>query len=111
MADHSVSLIQVEPADLSRRAQRFVEVDGIRVRRPDIRRHRDAWIGHGVPAAEIDRAVAFQDRWGGLALPPAPVYEGGPRILDADCPEGTAAEGWSFHLPGVHGLRIYDRPR
>ncbi|MEV5237351.1 hypothetical protein [Streptomyces pseudogriseolus] len=94
-ADHAVSPTQVGPG-LSRRAQRFVEVDGIRVRRQDIRRHRDAWIGNGIPAAEIDRAVAFQDRWGGLALPPAPFYEGGPRILDADCPEGAAAEGWSF---------------
>jgi hypothetical protein len=64
--------------------------------RQDIRRHRDAWIERGIPAAEIDRAAAFQDRWGGLALPPAPFYEGGPRILDADCPEGSAAEGWSF---------------
>ncbi|MEV5922356.1 hypothetical protein AB0N42_32405 [Streptomyces pseudogriseolus] len=94
-ADHAVSPTQVGPG-LSRRAQRFVEVDGIRVRRQDIRRHRDAWIGNGIPAAEIDRAVAFQDRWGGLALPPAPFYEGGPRILDAECPEGAAAKGWSF---------------
>lgn len=43
--------------------------------------------------AEIDRAAAFQDRWGGLALPPAPFYGGGPRILDAYGPEGSAAEG------------------
>ncbi|MFD5064292.1 MULTISPECIES: hypothetical protein [unclassified Streptomyces] len=95
-ADTSASPIPAAPADLSRRAQRFVEVNGIRVPRQGIRRHRDAWIEHGIPAAEIDRAAAFQDRWGGLALPPAPFYEGGPRILDADCPEGSAAEGWSF---------------
>ncbi|WP_371680988.1 hypothetical protein [Streptomyces sp. NBC_01276] len=84
------------PAGLSRRAQRFVQVEGIRVHRQDTRRHRDAWLGHGIPAAEIDRASAFQDRWGGLALPPAPFYEGGPRILAAGRPEGTRAEGWSF---------------
>ncbi|MFG2326872.1 hypothetical protein [Streptomyces sp. NPDC048568] len=46
------------------------------------------------PAAEIERATAFQDRWGGLALPPAPFYEGGPRILNADCsrigPDGAS---------------------
>ncbi|MEU4930631.1 hypothetical protein AB0G54_29675 [Streptomyces yokosukanensis] len=95
-ADPSVSPIPVAPAGLSRRAQRFVEANGIRVPSQDIRRHHDAWIGHGVPAAEIDRAAAFQDRWGGLALPPAPIYEGGPRILDADCPEGSATDGWSF---------------
>ncbi|WP_329389961.1 hypothetical protein OG625_37750 [Streptomyces sp. NBC_01351] len=71
-------------------------MDGICVPRRGIRGHCDTWIGNGVPAAEIDRAVAFQDRWGGLALPPAPAYEGGPRILDADCPEGSAAEGWRF---------------
>lgn len=69
-------------------------MEGIRVPRPGIGHHRDAWIKRGIPAAEIDRAEAFQDRWGGLALPPAPFYESGPRILDADVPEGSAAEGW-----------------
>ncbi|WP_384620511.1 hypothetical protein [Streptomyces sp. NPDC059070] len=98
---------------------------GIRVPMQDIRRHRDAWIGHGIPAAEIDRASEFQDRWGGLALPPAPFYEGGPRILDAGHPEGSETEGWLFPAgsgrvnsstrdleelrSGVHGLRIHDR--
>ncbi|MEU9087356.1 hypothetical protein [Streptomyces sp. NPDC048357] len=93
--DH-VSPVPVAPAGLSHRAHRFVEVEGLRVHQPDIRRHRDVWIEHGIPAAEIDRATAFQDRWGGIALPPAPFYEGGPRILSADCPEGPPAEGWSF---------------
>lgn len=96
MADQPVSSVPVAPAGLSRRARRFIETEGIRVRRQDIRRHHHAWIEHGIPAAVIERATAFQDRWGGLALPPAPFYEGGPRILDADCPEGTPAEGWSF---------------
>ncbi|MFF3847758.1 hypothetical protein [Streptomyces sp. NPDC002328] len=90
------STIPVAPAGLSDRAKRFVEVDGISLPRQEIRRHRDAWLGHGIPAAEIDRAAAFQDRWGGLALPPAPVYEGGPRVLAADCPKGSADGGWSF---------------
>lgn len=65
-------------------------MNGIRVPRQDVRCHRGAWIGRGIPAEEIDRAAVFQDRWGGLALPPAPFYEGGPRILGADCPEGSA---------------------
>ncbi|MER6346508.1 hypothetical protein ACWC10_16405 [Streptomyces sp. NPDC001595] len=91
-----MSPIPVAPAGLSERAQRFVEVDGIRVPRQDIRRHHETWVDYGIPAAEIDRASAFQDRWGGLALPPAPFYEGGPRVLHADCPEGSASEGWSF---------------
>ncbi|WP_406091401.1 hypothetical protein [Streptomyces sp. NBC_01013] len=88
------SLVPVAPAGLTRRARRFVEAEGIRVPRQGIERHRDAWIEHGVPAAEIDRAAAFQDRWGGLALPPAPFYESGPRILGADLPEGSSTEGW-----------------
>ncbi|MFE0723534.1 hypothetical protein ACFW4O_11455 [Streptomyces mutabilis] len=96
MADQPVSPVPVAPGGLSRRAQRFIETEGIRVRRQNIRRHRDTWIEHGIPAAEIERATAFQVRWGGLALPPAPFYEGGPRILDAGCPEETSAQGWSF---------------
>ncbi|MFF5313586.1 hypothetical protein [Streptomyces massasporeus] len=96
MAGTSVSSIPVAPSGLSRRAQRFVEVDGIRVPMQGIRRHRDDWVGRGIPAAEIDRALKFRDRWGGIALPPAPFYEGGPRILDADHPEGSETEGWSF---------------
>ncbi|MER6782380.1 MULTISPECIES: hypothetical protein [unclassified Streptomyces] len=95
-AGSPVSPIPVGPTGLSSRARRFVEVAGIRVPRQDIRRHRDAMIRHGIPAAEADRATAFQDRWGGLALPPAPFYEGGPRTLDAGCPERMAGQGWSF---------------
>ncbi|MEW2175093.1 hypothetical protein AB0890_01950 [Streptomyces sp. NPDC005406] len=89
-----VSPIPVAPDGLTSRAKRFVEVEGIRVPRQGVGRRRDAWIRRGIPAAEIDRASAFQDRWGGLALPPAPFYESGPRILDADVPEGSAVEGW-----------------
>ncbi|WP_394437191.1 hypothetical protein [Streptomyces sp. SGAir0957] len=95
-ADDAVSPISVAPVGLSRRARQFVEADGIRLPRQDLRRHRDVWLAHGIPAAEAERAATFQDRWGGLALPPAPFYEGGPRVLDADCPEGAVAEGWSF---------------
>lgn len=95
-ASSPVSPIPVGPTGLSSRARRFVEVAGIRVPGQDIQRHRGARIGHGIPAAVVDRATAFQDRWGGLALPPAPFYEGGPRILDAGCPERMAGQGWSF---------------
>ncbi|MFI6967186.1 hypothetical protein [Streptomyces sp. NPDC050255] len=84
------------PEGLSSRARRFVEVHGLCVPQQDIRVHRDVWLSHGIPAAEIDRAVAFQERWGGIALPPAPAYEGGPRVLEADFPEGPAADGWRF---------------
>lgn len=72
-ADNCVppSPIPTAPDGLTRRARRFVETDGIRVPAADIRRHRDLWIGSGIPAGQIDRAQAFQDRWSGLALPPA----------------------------------------
>ncbi|WP_418961266.1 hypothetical protein [Streptomyces tritici] len=94
MAAAPASPVPVAPTGLTRRAKLFVEVEGIRVRQPDIEGYRSAWVEHGVPATEIDRAVAFEDRWGGLALPPAPFYESGPRVLGADVPEGSAAEGW-----------------
>ncbi|MEU8765141.1 hypothetical protein [Streptomyces sp. NPDC048659] len=81
---------------LSRRARSFVEVDGFRVPAVALGPFREPWLRHGVPAEAIDRAEAFQERWGGLVLPPAPYYEGGPRALDADLPEGEAAEGWWF---------------
>ncbi|MFE0654578.1 hypothetical protein ACFVZH_39310 [Streptomyces sp. NPDC059534] len=94
MAATPVSHIPAAPAGLTRRAKKFVEVEGLFVPQQSIELLREAWIEHGIPAAEIDRAVAFDDRWGGLALPPAPFYESGPRILGADIPEGSAAEGW-----------------
>ncbi|WP_459547941.1 hypothetical protein [Nocardia sp. X0981] len=84
------------PEGLSRRARYFVENHGLRVPCRDLRRYRDVWLEHGIPAAEIDRAVAFQEVRGGIALPPAPAYEGGPRVLEADVPEGPTVEGWRF---------------
>ncbi len=57
---------------------------------------REQWIEHGIPATEIDRVADFQADWGGLALPPAPAYEGEPRILNADVPEGSTTQGWWF---------------
>ncbi|WP_435972033.1 hypothetical protein [Streptomyces sp. Qhu_M48] len=106
-SDVSVSPVPIAPAGLSRRARTFVEAHGIRVPRRDLRQHRSAWIEHGIPAAEIGRIVAFQDRWGGIALPPAPFYEGGPRILEADCPVGSATEGWSFQAGDCRSSMAY----
>lgn len=54
----------------------------------------------GIPDAEIDQAVAFQELWGDLALPSAPESEGGPRVLEADAPEGSASNGWRFPAGG-----------
>src|SRR5262249_45037967 len=58
--------------------------------------YRDRWLERGIPAAEIDRVAAYETRWGGLALPPAPKYDGGPRILFPDTPEQAPTAGWWF---------------
>lgn len=86
------------PDGLSRRAESFVQVHGVQVAGLDVEEQRERWAESGIPAAEIDRVAAFQRRWGGLALPPAPGYDGGPRYLDADTPEGSAADGWWFDV-------------
>lgn len=90
------SLAPCAPEGLSRRAQLFVRAHGLHVPRRELELCREPWLRHGIPGAEIDRVAEFQERWGGIALPPAPAYEGGPRTLDADTPEGTPAEGWWF---------------
>jgi hypothetical protein len=59
----------------------------------EIRAH---WLGHGVPAAVVDRMAAFEVLWGGLLLPPAPHYEGGPRMFRSDAPERDAIGDWWF---------------
>ncbi|MFE6064728.1 hypothetical protein [Streptomyces sp. NPDC056431] len=99
------------PERLTPRARYFVETHGLCVPRRDMRRHRDVWLQHGIPAVEIDRAVAFQELWGGIALPPAPAYEGGPRVFEADVPEGPSADGWRFpagdcRVSMAHGFMI-----
>lgn len=84
------------PEGLTKRARHFVLANGIKVDVPRVSRHRVQWLALGVPPAEIDRVTAYQERWGGLALPPAPHYDGGPKYLDTDLPEGSQAEGWWF---------------
>ncbi|MFG1998844.1 hypothetical protein ACGFNU_06810 [Spirillospora sp. NPDC048911] len=84
------------PDGLTRRARDFVRVHGVRVESLAVEQWRVRWLDLGIPAAEIDRAAVYSSRWGGLVLPPAPHYEGGPRILCPDTPEGSPAEGWWF---------------
>lgn len=84
------------PDGLSRRARYFVGVHGVKVGVRPVAEHRQWWLDREVPAAVIDRMAAFQERWGGLCLPPAPVYEGGPKYFHPDVPEGSPAEGWCF---------------
>jgi hypothetical protein len=57
---------------------------------------RDHWVRHGIPAAVIERMAAFEDRWGGLFLPPAPCYDGGPKFFRTDVPEPAEGDGWWF---------------
>ncbi|WP_228390693.1 hypothetical protein [Streptomyces smaragdinus] len=83
-------------SELTRRAQYFIGIHGYRIHDPGVERHRARWLGHGIPSAEIDRAVAYQEVWGGIALPPSPHYDGGPRSFSADVPEGSEAKGWWF---------------
>ncbi|MEU1736848.1 hypothetical protein [Streptosporangium sp. NPDC020145] len=95
--DHDITDV---PQGLTRRARDFVKIHGFRVRPSKGDRFRGRWIALGIPAHEIDRAVEYEARWGGFALPPAPHYEGGPRVLSSDIPEGSPAEGWWFDAGG-----------
>lgn len=84
------------PEGLSQMADSFLDIHAVRVERLNVERCRARWMDLGIPAAAIDRVAAYEARWGGLVLPPAPWYEGGPRILRADLPEGSSEEGWWF---------------
>ncbi|MFF4507708.1 hypothetical protein [Streptomyces sp. NPDC001401] len=84
------------PEGLTKRARYFVLAHGIKVDVPRVSRLREQWLALGIPTAEIDRVTAYQELWGGLVLPPAPHYDGGPKYLDTDVPEGSPTEGWWF---------------
>lgn len=75
------------PSGLSRRARQFVQVHGARTVTWTAEQHRQHWGTIGRPATAIEQLVEFQQRWGGLVLPPAAHYEGGPKVLDADDPD------------------------
>lgn len=68
---------------------------GVKVDVRPVEDHRQWWLERDVPATVIDRMAAYQKRWGGLLLPPASQYDGGPRYLDPDSPESDSA-GWWF---------------
>ena len=82
------------PGGLTKRARYFVLAHGIRLDLPRVSRLREQWLALGIPSAEIDRVTAYQELWGGLVLPPAPHYDGGPKYLDTNVPEGSPTEGW-----------------
>lgn len=97
----SVSLVNLNlfndvPDGLTRRARSFVQAHGVKADVRPIAEHRQWWLERHIPAAVINRMVAYEERWGGLVLPPASQYDGGPRYLEADSPAGSASEGWWF---------------
>ncbi|MFD5141615.1 hypothetical protein ACFWMX_36245 [Streptomyces sp. NPDC058378] len=83
------------PAGITRRAQYFIRAHGHWAGRTDIEQYRGKWMEHGVPKAQIDRVSAYEAVWGGLVLPPSPHYDGGPRTLSGDVPEGPDPD-WRF---------------
>jgi hypothetical protein len=83
-------------AVLTRRAQSFVHGHGHRLYTEMNGDTRDHWLNNSIPAAVVERMAAFEATWGGLLLPPAPRYEGGPKILRSDMPEMTSAGDWWF---------------
>ncbi|MBE3204135.1 MULTISPECIES: hypothetical protein [Parafrankia] len=90
-----VHLINDIPDGLTRRARTFVATHGIRIDVRPVERNRQWWLERDIPAVVIDRMAAYQKRWGGLVLPPALQYDGGPKYLDPDSPESDSA-GWWF---------------
>ncbi len=91
----NLHLINDVPDGLTRRARSFVSTHGVKVDVRPVEGHRQWWLERDIPAAVIDRMAAYQERWGGLHLPPAPQYDGGPKYLDPDSPEADSA-GWWF---------------
>lgn len=83
------------PEGITLRAKYFIRSHGYWTGRTDIEQHRARWAEHGVPEVQIDRVAAYEAVWGGLALPPSPHYDGGPRTLSGDVPEGPDPD-WHF---------------
>lgn len=80
---------------MTRRAQYFVDVHGHRLDGGMGDAVRDNWQRHGIPAAVVQQIAEFETQWGGLLLPPAPRYDGGPKTLRSGMPEiGTTGEWW-----------------
>jgi hypothetical protein len=76
-----------DQSGLTPRAASFVRIHGARVTTWSNEQHVAHWTQLGCPTSSIDQLVRFQERWGGLILPPAAVHEGGPGVLDADDPD------------------------
>ncbi|MFD7027236.1 hypothetical protein ACFWAR_04270 [Streptomyces sp. NPDC059917] len=83
------------PEGITRDAKYFISAHGHWTGRADLEQYRARWVEDGIPGDQIDRVVAYEAVWGGLALPPSPHYDGGPRTLSGDVPEGPAPD-WHF---------------
>lgn len=90
--------ITVVPSGLTYGARSFVLTHGVRLQPLALEGHREQWLAAGVPGAEIDRVVAFEETWGGIVLPPSARYDGGPKYLDADVPGHVDGVGWCFEV-------------
>lgn len=75
-------------------ARSFLSIHAVRVEHRPVEPCRARWLDRGIPAEVVDRTVEFEERWGGLVLPPAPWYEGGPRALGGGSPDGSPETGW-----------------
>ncbi|MFD3809294.1 hypothetical protein ACFWTC_38540 [Streptomyces sp. NPDC058619] len=84
------------PEGLTRRAEYFVGCHGYWTGRSDVEQQRARWVKYGVPGSQVDRVAAYEAAWGGLALPPSPHYDGGPRTLSGGVPEALGAGCWYF---------------
>jgi len=75
----------------------FVGIHGVWLDRLALKDLPETWSNAGIPARVVQRAVAYNARWGGLCLPPALSYDGGPHVLDIDTPEpGPPDLDWRF---------------
>ncbi|GAB3068416.1 hypothetical protein [Micromonospora schwarzwaldensis] len=92
----NLNLFHDVPKGLTLRARSFIRAHGVKVDCLQVEQYRERWVALGIPSTEIDRVAVYQERWGGLVLPPAPQYDGGPRYLGVDTPEGSITEGWWF---------------
>ncbi|MFF9979492.1 hypothetical protein [Streptomyces erythrochromogenes] len=86
----------VVPEGLTRRARSFISSHGVRLPISGVDQHREKWLTLGIPSVEVDRVQNFAAQWGGLALPPSPQYEGGPKVFLPDTPEESPGGGWCY---------------
>lgn len=81
---------------LSQRAQSFVSGYSARIYLRPLEEKCRLWLDQGISTEQIHRMAAFEQRWGGLIVPTAPAYEGGPICFAATAPAGSDEDGWWF---------------